>query len=70
MYYIRETDKPNKIAEWLHIVILENDNIILPITKTSLDEKTEYKLAIKTKAILDKANSKKLILSKKIKETK
>lgn len=68
MYYIRETDKPNKIAEWLHIVILENDNIILPITKTSLDEKTEYKLAIKTKAILDKANSKKLILSKKIKE--
>ena len=60
MYYIRETDKPNKIAEWLHIVILENDNIILPITKTSLDEKTEYKLAIKTKAILDKANSKKI----------
>ena len=54
MYYIKETDKPSKIAEWLHIVKLENDTIILPITETSLDEKTAYKLAIKTKTILDK----------------
>ena len=65
MYYIKETDKPSKIAEWLHIVKLENDTIILPITKTSLDEKTAYKLAIKTKTILDKTNSKKLVLSDK-----
>lgn len=70
MYYIREIDKPSKIAEWLNIVRLENDNIILPITKTSLEEKTAYKLAIKTKTILDKTNSKKLVLSKMIKEQK
>ena len=68
MYYIKEDDKPWKIAEWLHIIKLENDNIILPITKTSLDEKTAYKLAIKTKTILDKTNSKKLVLSKNIKK--
>ena len=68
MYYIQETDKPNKIAEWLHIVKLENDTIILPITETSLEEKTAYKLAIKTKTILDKTNSKKLVLSKQVKQ--
>ena len=68
MYYIKETDKPSKFAEFFHIVKLENDMITLPITETSLDEKTAYKLAIKTKTILDKTNSKKLVLSKKIKE--
>lgn len=68
MYYIQETDKPNKIAEWLHIVKLENDTIILPITETSLEEKTAYKLAIKSKTILDKTNSKKLVLSKQVKQ--
>lgn len=68
MYYIKETDKLSKIAEWLHIVKLDNDTIILPITKTSLDEKTAYKLAIKTKTILDKTNSKKLVLSKQVKQ--
>ena len=68
MYYIQETDKPNKIAEWLHIVKLENDTIILPITEISLEEKTAYKLAIKTKTILDKTNSKKLVLSKQVKQ--
>ena len=68
MYYIQETDKPNKIAEWLYIVKLENDTIILPITETSLEEKTAYKLAIKTKTILDKTNSKKLVLSKQVKQ--
>ena len=39
MYYIKEADKPNKLVECLHIVKLENDRILLPITKTSLDEK-------------------------------
>lgn len=68
MYYIKETDKPSKFAEFFHIVKLENDTIILPILGTSLDEKTAYKLAIKTKTILDKTNSKKLVLSKQIKQ--
>ena len=68
MYYIKETDKPSKFAEFFHIVKLENDTIILPILGTSLDEKTAYKLAIKTKTILDKTNSKKLVLSKQVKQ--
>ena len=68
MYYIKEIDKPSKITEFFHIVKLENDNIILPIRETSLDEKVAYKLAIKTKNILDKTNSKKLVLSKYIKQ--
>ena len=68
MYYIQETDKLNKIDTWFHIVKLENDHIILPIVKTSLDDKTAYKLAMKTKKILDKVNSKKLVLSKRIKQ--
>lgn len=68
MYYIKETDKPSKIAECFHLVKLENDTIILPITETSLDEKTAYRLASKTKKILDKSNSKKIVLSKKVKQ--
>ena len=68
MYYIKETDKPSKIAEWFHLVKLENDTISLPITETSLDEKTAYRLASKTKKILDKSNSKKIVLSKKVKQ--
>ena len=68
MYYICETDKPSKIAEFFSIGKLDNNHIILPITKTNIDEKTSYKLAIKTKTILSKTNSKKIVLSKKIKE--
>ncbi len=68
MYYIKECDKPSKLLEFFNIVKLENDNIIIPITKTSLEEKIAYKLAIKTKNILDKTNSNKLVLSKKIKQ--
>lgn len=68
MYYICETDKPSKIAEFFSIVKLDNNHIILPIAKTNFDEKTSYKLAIKTKTILDKTNSKKIVLSKRIKE--
>ena len=68
MYYIKETDKPSKFKEFFHIVKLENDTILLPITKTSLDETAAYKLAIKTKNILTKTNSKKLVLSKQVKQ--
>ena len=46
MYYIKEADKLSKIAEWFHMVKLENDTITLPITETSLEEKTAYKLAM------------------------
>ena len=68
MYYIQENDKPNKIEKWLHIVKLENDRILLPVIETSLEDKKAYKLAIKTKNILDKTNSKKLVLSRQVKQ--
>ena len=68
MYYIKEDDKPSKIANFFHFVKLENDTIILPIVDTKLNEKTAYILATKTKNILDKTNSKKLVLSKQVKQ--
>ena len=68
MYYIKEDDKPSKIANFFHFVKLENDTIILPIVDTKLNEKTAYILATKTKNILDKTNSKKLVLSKRVKQ--
>ena len=43
MYYICEADKPSKIAEFFNIVKLDNNQIILPLDKTSFDEKTSYK---------------------------
>ena len=68
MYYIQETDKPSKIAKFFSIVKLENNNIILPISQINMNEKMEYKLAVKTKMILDKTNSKKIVLSKLVKK--
>ncbi len=70
MYYIQESDKLSKIARFFNIVKLENNHIILPITQTSIDEKKAYTLAIKTKNVLRKTNSKKLVISKIIKKQK
>ena len=68
MYYIYEADKPNKLAEMFYRIKLEDNSIILPNTDILENEKVAYKLAIKTKTILDKTNSRKLVLSKKIKK--
>lgn len=69
MYYIQEDDKPNFIAKTFNIIKLEGDKIIIPInTNEKIEEKKAEKLVQKTKKILDKAISKKIILSQKIQE--
>lgn len=65
MYYIEESDKPSKIEEWFNIVKLKNNRIILP-NKKEENIKTDEILAKKTKNILDKTASKKIILSKNV----
>ena len=52
MYYIQETDKPNKIAEFFNIIKLENDNIILPISKTGLEEQNIDIFSLKPRSIV------------------
>ena len=68
MYYIQETDKPHFFERHLNYIRLENDKIILPISK---EEKKTFrkaeKLAKKTKQILSKTHCKKVCLSKEIK---
>ncbi len=69
MYYIQEDDKPNFIARTFNIIKLEGDKIIIPIGRDEvIEEKKAEKLVQKTKKILDKAISKKIILSQKIQE--
>ena len=85
MYYIEESDKPNFLEEKLSRVKLEIDRIILPINKDKiitenvdskkLDSekiyiKKEKKLAQKTLKILEKANSKKIVISKNVQKLK
>jgi len=69
LYYIQEDDKPNFIARTFNIIKLEGDKIIIPIGRDEvIEEKKAEKLVQKTKKILDKAISKKIILSQKIQE--
>lgn len=74
LYYIQESDKPSWLNKTFNIVKLENNKIILQIetesTKNieSITNKKARKLAQKTKKLLDKTNSKKIIISKNIKK--
>ncbi len=74
MYYICEDDKPKYWLEKLNIVKLQGNRIILPIKEKYKSKekkiKTEQELYKKTKKIIDKANSKKVILSKKVQNLK
>ena len=70
MYYIQESDKPNKLIGFLNIIKLEEEDIFLPITDKNINEKKEYKLALNTKKILEGTNSNKLVLSKEVKGLK
>ena len=70
MYYIQESDKPNKLIGFLNIIKLKEEEILLPITNKNINEKKEYKLAINTKKILEGTNSNKLVLSKEVKGLK
>lgn len=68
MYYIEENDKPKVLERLFKIIRIEDNKLILPIKNKEKNEKISKKLAIKTKKILDKTKSKKIVLSKKIKE--
>lgn len=69
MYYIQETDKPNKLSNIFNIVQLNNNTIILPITSDEeISTKKAQKLAQKTKIILNKTMSKKVVISKQLKK--
>lgn len=67
MYYIHETDKPNKILKKLNIIKLIDNKIILPINDEKITQKQAEKLASKTRKILNKTNCNKAVISKKIK---
>lgn len=74
MYYICEDDKPKYWLEKFNIVKLQGNRIILPIKEKYQSKekqvKKENKLYKKTKKIIDKANSKKVILSKRVQNLK
>ena len=70
MYYIEETDKPNFFEEKFLRVKLEVDKIILPMNVDKLNPKKTDILAKKTLKILEKANSKKVVISKNIQNIK
>lgn len=69
MYYIEQADKPIKIEEWFNIVKLKNNRIILPNKKED-NIKIDEIFAQKTKNILDKTASNKIILSKNVHKKK
>ncbi len=66
MYCIQETDKPNFIFKIFHIIQLREDKIILPIGEEKISSRKAQKLAQKTKKILDKTMSKRIVISRKI----
>ncbi len=74
MYYICEDDKPKYWLEKFNIVKLQGNRIILPIKEKYQSKekqvKKENKLYKKTKKIINKANSKKVILSKRVQNLK
>ena len=70
MYYIEESDKPNFFEEKFLRVKLEVDKIILPMNVDKLNPKKTDILAKKTLKILEKANSKKVVISKNIQSIK
>jgi len=66
LYYIQETDKPNPITKLFNIVQVKGDKLILPIGQEEIKTKKAERLAQKTIKILEKTNSKKVVLSKQI----
>lgn len=66
LYCIQESDKPNFIFKLFNRIQLREDKIILPIGEEKISSRKAQKLAKKTKRILDKAISKRIVISKKI----
>ena len=66
MFYIEKNDKPNWLEKKLNLIRIQDNTIILPITKETGNKKIE-KLAQKTRKVIQKySNSKKVILSKEM----
>lgn len=66
MFYIEKNDKPNWLEKKLNLIRIQDNTIILPITKETRNKKIE-KLAQKTRKVIQKySNSKKVILSKEM----
>lgn len=66
MFYIEKNDKPNWLEKKLNLIRIQDNTIILPITKETENKKIE-KLAQKTRKVIQKySNSKKVILSKEM----
>lgn len=75
LYCIQETDKPKKIRKIFNIVELEQNRVILPITKSEIEngKLSQKKAQILAKNIVNKlknAIGNNLILSKEIKKQK
>ena len=67
MFYIEKNDKPNFIEKNFNILKMIENTIILPVTEGTKEKQIE-KIAIKTKKIIRKySNSKKIVLSKDLK---
>lgn len=68
MIYIEKNDKPNIIEKILNLIKVQDSTIILPISKETTEKQIE-KIAKKTVKIIGKiSNSKKAVISKKMKE--
>ena len=68
MVYIEKNDRPNFIEKILNLIRVKENTIILPINEKMTENKIE-KLAMKTyKKITKISNSKKIVLSKEMKE--
>lgn len=70
LYCIQESDKPNFIFKLFNRIQLREDKIILPISEEKLSSRKAQKLAKKTKKILDKTMSKRIVISEKIQKQK
>lgn len=68
MYYIENNDKPRFLENMFKIIKIEGNKLILPLKTKNINKKYLVKLARKTKKILDKTKSKKIVLSKILKE--
>lgn len=66
LYYIQEADKPNLIFKLFNIIQVQGDKIILPINEKKIASRKIQKLAQKTKKIIEKTISKKIVISEKI----
>lgn len=64
MYYIEQSDKPNRMLKILKFIKIDDNKIILPVSGEEINEKYQRKMAEKTYKILGRTNSNKVVISK------